>query len=365
MEFEEFKKTVDFDKIKERTHEKYGCGVSRDHFESMKCDMGSDVPTQNTTSDPWSGQQPYLKEVFAGAQDYYQGGGADLYGEPLTAERDPWSTQGEQSIFDYIYGDQFGAVGNAAGDATLDMVQNPYGGYQYGEQDSDPSQYGLTSPDSEAAMTRMLSGDPFQNPYTQQVSDAFTQDIMETYNRDIAPQNRTAQIAYQPGGSSRGDMINNRATDDLNENITNAKAGFWNDAYNRSLNDQQAGVGLGINQAGLGEQARANRAGEGINRYGAGVGGYGDLTNTVAGGYGLPVGIGETRQAQTQAEIDEQAFRFDYDQNQDYYNLQDYLGLIQGNYGGSQATSYDAGVSDLQRGISTGSGLLSMLASFG
>lgn len=342
--------------------------LSEDSFEYegplAKCDMGSDVPTQTTTSDPWSAQQPHLRKIFGGAEDFYDQGGANLYDQPLTAGRDPWTPEGEQSIYDYIYGDQFGSVGKQAGETTREMLENPYGagGYE-GLASSDPNQYGLTTPESNAARERMLSGDPFQNPYTSEVQDAFVQDIMEDYNRKIAPQNRSAQIAYQPGGSSRGDLINDRATDDLTENITNATAGFYNDAYQRSLNDQQAGYGLSIQERGLGEQARGTRAQEGNQRYQQGIGGYGDISNTLTGGYAMPIAMGEDRRAFDQENIDEAAFRWDYDQNRDYYNLQDYMGLVQGDYGGQQVTSYDAGVSDLQRGLGIGTGVLGMMKS--
>lgn len=346
-----------------------GLVLEEDSFEYegpiAKCDFGSDVPTQTTNTDPWSAQQPHLRNIFSGAEDYFDAGGADLFPGAMTAARDPATLQGEESIFDYIYGNQFGAVGNAAGDATLEMVQNPYGRFEYGELSSDLDQYGLASPEQDEALSQMMSGDPFRNPFTTQVADAFTQDMLETYSRDIAPGIRSAQIAYQPGGSSRGELVNARAEDDLNENIANMRAGFFNQAYNRALDTQGQGVGLYTDRAGLGEAARQARAGEGLSRYGSGIGGFGDLSNTLIGGYGAGVGIGADRQAQTQQEIDEAAFRFDYDQNREYYNLQDYRALIEGQYGGTQVTSYDAGISDLQRALGMGGGLLSMFSGFG
>lgn len=361
MEFKEFKEKMDFQNIKDRIYKNYGSGIDRKLFESLQCG-GSSIPdTQTTVSEPWSAQKPHLQKIYRGAEDFFDEGGADLFQDPFTAERDPFSLTGEQSIFDYIYGDQFGGVGEAAGTATEGLVSDPYGGVNYGDLTSDPSQYGMTSPEQDVALNQMMSGDPFRNPYTTQVADAFTQDMLETYNRDIAPGIRSAQIAYQPGGSSRGELVNARAEDDLNENILNVRSGFFNDAYNRALDTQPAGVGLYTDRAGLGEAGRKARAGEGVERYGAGIGGFGDLSDTLIQGYGTTAAIGEDRRNFEQQLIDEEAFRFDYDENRDFYNLQDYQSFFSPGFGGTQSTSFDSGVSDLQAALTGGGGLLSIL----
>lgn len=302
--------------------------------------FSSKPATQTVVQSPWEPQQKHLISVFDAGKDWFDQGGADLYEGPMTAQRDPLEFQGEQNLLGYVGGDQYGGMSNAAHSATQGILGDPYGGQDYSNLTSNPAQYGFTSANVNPGMDRLLSGNPFANPYTKQVADSIEQDMVESYGRDIAPQLRSAQIAYQPGGSSRGDMVNARAEDDLQENLINMRAGFYNDAYNRALNDQALGVQLGLGQEQLGEQARQARAGEGISRYGAGVSAIPALTSNELQALAVPGLIGENRRAYDQSTIDEDVFRHNFDQERLLRTAQDYLGLVSGNYGGTSTGTY-------------------------
>lgn len=344
-----------------------GLVLEEDFFEYqgplVKCGGGPSIPdTQTTISEPWAEQKPHLIDIYAGAKDFFDEGGAELFPDSFTAARDPNTLQGEQNIIDYLKQGQFADTGQAAAGATIDMFKNPYGSFDYaGLASSDPGQFGMTSPEQNEALSQQMSGDPFRNPFTNQVIDAFSQDMRETYNRDIAPQARTAQIAYQPGGSSRGDIINARNIDDLNENIGNFASQMYQQDYRDAINNQARGIDLYTQRAGLGEAGRQARAGEGLQRYGAAAQGYGSVLDTITQGYGTQAAIGEDIRAFDQQGIDEAAFRFDYGENKDFYNLKDYQSFFSPGFGGTQSTSFNAGPSDLQAALTGGGGLLSIL----
>lgn len=57
--------------------------------------------TQNTVSDPWSAQQPYLKDVFGGAQNLYNAG---PYQGPYLGPNSGYSAQGQQMASDIATG---------------------------------------------------------------------------------------------------------------------------------------------------------------------------------------------------------------------------------------------------------------------
>jgi len=321
--------------------------------------LGGGDASQTTTSTPYGDEQ--WTEYREGASDWYQGPGAALNPEALTAPRNAMQTGAEDQFSNYINSGAFGDPLASGGQATNQFLSNPYGGINYQDLTSNPAQYGLTNANANPALQQQLSGDPFQNPALESMIQSVQQGTMEDYNRNIAPLDRQAITYSQPGGGSRGDLLQARSRDDLSQNLMNTRAGLTYGGYENALRRQDLGIGNQLQSEQLGEYSRSGRAGEGLNRYLGGVQGYGGLANTALQGYGGMGVFGENKRAFDQEVADEATFRWDYDQNQDYRALQQYGGLLnQLPAGGTQTTTMDDGTSSAGQLASLGLGLGSL-----
>lgn len=94
------------------------------------------TPTTSTTvanQDPWSGQQPYLRDIFGQAQNIYNAG---AYQGPFVGAESQYSNQGRQMVSDLASGKIGPSVGTnpyfkSAMDDALGMARSSFAG-QYG-----------------------------------------------------------------------------------------------------------------------------------------------------------------------------------------------------------------------------------------
>ena len=71
------------------------------------------------------------------------------------------------------------------------------------------------------------------SPYGDMMN-VYKSQAMDSAN-DMMQQVRSNQVMMgQPGGSSRGDLLNNRVIDEANKQVTNAGAQMYNNAYNQA-----------------------------------------------------------------------------------------------------------------------------------
>ncbi len=304
-----------------------------------------------SSTGPWLPQQPFIKKGFRRANKWYKSGGPQFYEGDLTVDRNPLELSSENALMDYAGGDKIQGLLDSGHQATGDMLGGGYFGYA-------PL---LDDPNVGSAYQRMLSGDPFQNPYLKQTADAADADMMESFNRNVRPAISDNMVfSGQHGGSSRGDLMNQRAIDDLTENMSQNRTNLYGRAYNDALNRQGQGLSLA-------EGARSGIGRENINRYGQGMSQMPNLYDLQKDTLGLPGRVGLTRRDYDQQLRDDDIERWNYNQNLPLSNLQNYMNLISGNYGSQTNQSRESRDSDydITKGlISDVGGIASFAAGF-
>tara|TARA_Y100000588_G_C14112634_1_gene863728 strand:- start:182 stop:802 length:621 start_codon:yes stop_codon:yes gene_type:complete len=144
-------------------------------------------------------------------------------------------------------------------------------------------------------------------------------DMMDVYRRqamdsahDMMGGLRSSQVmSGQAGGSSRGDLMNNRVIDEANQQVANAGAQMYNNAYNQA-------------------QATRNNA----------LGQYGNIMNMpLSMSSALYNQVGLPQQQLNQAIMNDAKARYDYNSMLPFRNLDYFKGMIGGNMGGTSASS--------------------------
>jgi hypothetical protein len=151
---------------------------------------------------------------------------------------------------------------------------------------------------------------------------------------------REKQVLYQPGGGSRGDIFAAQATEAgqkaLNQNLAALYGGAYQQAQAARLPAAQ--MGLGAQQFGMGLGPEGAAATQGF------LGQYPSVMGAPLGMAGAVGDVGAQRRAMTQAGIDEQMARHQYEATLQPNALQNYLAAISGEWGGT-ATSTAPGQS--------------------
>jgi hypothetical protein len=203
-------------------------------------------------------------------------------------------------------------------------------------------------------MQQMLSGSVAQNPFIQNANNAMAADAVSNFQQQVMPALRASQIAYQPGGSSRGDIASGIAAGNVGRSITD----FANTNYMNAFNSAQQQQ---MQAAQLLEGGRGARAGEalqqGTGAFGLGLAGEGQINQNLGTGLGAygavsqqPIDVagnlsdvGMQQRELSQQQLDEDINRFQFDQNIGDQKLANYMNLIQGNFGGTQTTTAERG----------------------
>ena len=266
---------------------------------------------------PWAPQQRYITKGFGEAENWYDGGGPQYFGGQTLADRSPLINQSEDAMMGYAGGQEFSDMMDRSYGATAGMLDG--GNQGYGALFGDPN--------VGDAYTQAISGDI--NPYAKNAADAADQEMMESYSGmgGAASQIRNAAIGSgQHGGGTRQQLMDQTAQDNLQENMLNSRYGMYANASENAQNRMLQGLG----QA---ESARAGMGAEGINRYSSAMNYLPQQYNMEINAMGVPGQVGQSRQGYDQAQIDDERARWDYEQNLPLSNLQNYMGVITGNYG--------------------------------
>jgi hypothetical protein len=203
-------------------------------------------------------------------------------------------------------------------------------------------------------MQQMLSGSVQQNPFIEQANNAMAADAVSNFQQQVMPALRASQIAYQPGGSSRGDIASGIAAGNVGRSITDFANTNRMNAFNSAQQQQ-------MQAAQLMEQSRGQRANEalqqGTNAFGLGLGGqqqFAGQQNQALGAYGTVSqtpydlagnvnDVGMTQRELAQQQLDEDINRYQFEQNVPDQKLSNYANLIQGNYGNTTTSTAERG----------------------
>jgi|TARA_R110002110_G_scaffold333703_2_gene544402 hypothetical protein len=242
---------------------------------------GSKVST--TTAEPWVEQQDYLEAGFKQAADVYGKGPADYYSGTTLAGFTPSETAAQKGIAGYVTGPR------AAG-------QQSY---------------------AEGASTRGLSGEIDLTKFNPMMASLGSQ-MKSQLEGKILPGIRQSLVEYQPGGSSRGDIVQSQAIAGANQQMLNKAAEMYGGAYQ-------------------GAQDRAVQWG----------GLYPSIMNAPLATYGALGEVGAGQREMQQEAINRDMAKYQYDATAPQQQLANYMSMISGDYGGT-TTQTTPGPSGLQ-----------------
>lgn len=237
-------------------------------------DKGSTTTTESTnTSKPW--QQEYYARMLAQAGHLFDQGLPDYYKGPTVAGFTPAQMESMNLTSNYVTG------------GAQDMMNNQNQIYQQ----------------MMSGQVNTGAGSPYAN-----MADAYKRQAVGQA-QDAMSELRTSQVAYQPGGSSRGQLLNERVMEDTNQGISDNLASMYGQAYDNAQQKQVQALG----------------------QYGSIMNMPLEMSKQLYNRVGLP------QQTLNQALMDDQKKRYDYNAMKPWQNLAQYKDFITGNFGGVNA----------------------------
>ena len=273
---------------------------------------GSKVST--TTSEPWVEQQDYLKKGFEGAEDIYLPEGKPTlpgyYPGATTAGFDPAQQAAQAGILGYAMGKRPEAMQKAAENQLLGMydVSRQIPDYAMGRGDVAQNYMtdalGAVKPTYTDLMGGKVDYTSADSPY-KAMADVYGQQYMSEISKNM-PGVRQQMVEYQPGGGSRGDIAQANIVGAASKNLAQNLAGLYGGAYS----------------------AAQERVPQHMQQYPTIMGAPLGMSQAMGD-------VGEQRRALSQADIDADVAKYNYQQMAPYQALANYMGTVSGDYGGS------------------------------
>ena len=292
--------------------------------------MSGGLTTGITHEGPWEAQKAPLKEGFARAESLYKGGPAPYFPGKTLADFDPAQKAAQAATLGYAMGPR---------PAAQQSLAERQMGRTYDWASRIPTTVaqgvGATGP----TMQSMLAGTVdrgAKTPYGD-LEAAYKDSVISSLTdptSGVLPGIRAGLVNYQPGGSTRGNMLQQQAiVDAMTKGYAQPVAQMYGQAY------QQA-------QAGRLPAAQAIQQG-----YGNIAGAYGQAAETGLAGmqqypslmaapmamYGAMGDVGAQRRAMAQESINQAMQKYDYGATAPQIALQNYMAGISGEFGGTQS----------------------------
>ena len=251
---------------------------------------GGGSTTTVQKADPWSGQQPYLTDIFQQAQKLYNNGGMapDYYPGQTVADQSSWTQNALQMQADRAQN----------GSPLIDNASNAMNNITTGQALADNQ--GLNT------LNQLSQED---NPYVDELYNRANNQVQASLDGNFSRAGRYGSGAHE---AAAADAANNLATQ------------MYSSLWDKRA-DAAASAGQLYN-TGIGQQVVAGQAGQQLANQA-----YTDAAAlSEAGGV-----VDDYNQQLINADID----RYNYEQQQALLALQNYNNLIQGNYGGTSTTT--------------------------
>ena len=277
--------------------------------------MSGGTKVSTTETGPWEEQKPYLLGGFDEAKRLYNEGVPSYYQGPTVADITPAQRWADQSTIGYAMGPR--AAGMQAG-AEGSLMRSLMGTTGFSP---------LQRHDLLAGNVRTGPGTPYG-----QMENALTQGVMSNLHQNILPGIRTQQVQYQPGGSSRGNLVQNQAiARAVQSGLTKPLADMYSGAYQTAQGMRFPMAQMEIGQQQFGQQM------------------YPTIMGAPLGMYNAARGAGARQQAINQELINQNMARYNYEANAPQTALANYMNMIGGNYGSSttQTTPGPSGFSQM------------------
>ena len=240
---------------------------------------GGSGGSSTTTSQPF--QQEYYEQLLGQANNLYQQGPLQMYGGQTVANMTPAQLEAMNLTSNWVTG--------GAQNMQNQMMQD----YQ-----------------------RMMSGQVQTGagtPYGD-MAEVYKSQALDSAN-DVMGQLRNNQVmSGQYGGSSRGDLMNNRVIEEANKSVNQNLASMYSNAYNQA------------------QQSQANALGQ----YGSIMNMPLEMSKHLYNRVGLP------QQQYNQAMMDDARQRYQFAQTAPWQHLAQYGNLISGNFGGTNTASRES-----------------------
>jgi len=252
--------------------------------------------TSQSTTQPWDVQVPYLKEAFSGGKQLYEQGTPEYYRGPTVAGFDPYQTEAQEGIRNYAQGGPVAALQSGAAAANL--------GQMYGQ-----------TPFTAEQQRGLLAGDVNMAPFMG-MANVYADEAMNQLQGNILPGIRESIVNYQPGGGTRGNLVQGTAIAGAQKNLQNQLATMGYNAYQDAQSQRMpmANMILGQREQGLRNYPGVMQAPLAMQQA------VGD--------------VGAQRRAMSQSAIDQDMLRYNYEAQRPAIGLQNFLSNISGAYGG-------------------------------
>lgn len=372
---------------------------------------GGDTTTVQK-SDPWEGQQPYLKDIYSQAQNLYNNFGQQYFPESGVAGLSPWTEGGVGGLAAFGNSPYYmqGAQAALNSQNTFTQAQspwtNPFMGIGYGQAGgvnnylsqtlSGQNQVGYDPAAAGSVLQnyQQMQGPMSGNPYLDQAVDAAQKRTAQNFNEQVMPQISMSSLANNAFGGSRQGIAEGLAADRLQQQMGDIATQMYTGAYesgqNRALQGagQQAGLSTNVNMQNANQNLAAQLANQQLQQYAVGQG-MGALQGGIGMGldaariqqatlpsyaqYGmLPtqnlLQAGNIDQQYRQQVLDDEIARWNFYQQQPWWQMQQYAGIAQPGSGGGTTTATGPGSSTSPLvgglgGAATGLGIYSGLTS--
>src|SRR5882672_156321 len=302
---------------------------------------GGQSSNQTTTTTPWSAQQPYLQSGFGEAQKIYDQGPAQFFPGQTFVNPSGATTAG------------LSAEQQRASQGS-DVTRNAsgYASGVLGGNSGNP--YAPVLGMGAGSLAQTASGANFNNPYLDQTFNQAAGAVTRNFNNDILPGISAQFGANGRAGSSLQGQVSTDAAHNVTDSLATLAANIYGGNYQQER-DRQLQAGQGLTTAGT------NLYNTGVNQQTATLG----LAPQTAGAEYTDASklqeVGKTQEGFAQQQLQDAINRFNFGQTNKLSSLQDYMSLIQGNYGGTSVSrgSTSSGGSSAASGIG---GLLAVLS---
>lgn len=291
--------------------------------------FGSQGSQQTATNEPWKAQQPYLKDLFGQAQNAYNSGmQTGPYTGGLYAGMDPMTAQGVAGTGQFAQGPAMDTATGALAAGNPAMSQGTQGLTGVAGQLSnlqDPTQQNIAN-----------AGAYADNPYLSGQIDAASRDVTRNLTEDVLPGISRGASLSGGANSSRTGIAEGVALRGAQDRIGDIASSMRGQAYDR---------GLGLSESARGTNIAGSIAGGGLYDSLAGRGFQGAQTGSTLGFNALDamVRAGQITQADAQGLLNEQKGQYDLAANHQFDLLDQYKGIIGGDYGGTKTAQTGVG----------------------
>ena len=319
--------------------------------------MSGGSKVQTTRTEPWEQQKPFLERGFEYTKDLYRGGQlnpAYYPGQTVAGFTAP-QTAAQEATLRYATDPQTEALMGAAQGGLGSTLGYGQGAMGYGAGAAGPlsqSQYSGMTPFTDTQYSDLMAGNVNTDVFGD-LADVYRNEAMGQLTGEVLPGIRQQIVQTQPGGGTRGDIVQANAVaaaqQRISDNLAKAQYDAYGQAQNRRMQAAQMGMGAQQQAMGYGMQgAGATQAG--LSQYPSILGAPLAMTGAVGQ-------VGAQQQQLDQQQLDAARAEYAYNVQRPQLGLQNYMAGISGEYGGTSTATGPGGPNPMITALAGGLGM--------